>query len=130
MLKTYGYIQSSSESQRTGWHFLSLDDDLSRYYQWFCRLPEKGWDLPINGCHVTFIAGEKEKRIVCISEISRFVHDPVWIEYENKVLTDGRSFWLNCSCPDLDEIRSELGLPSKWRGYHVTLGNIKNRGRK
>jgi hypothetical protein len=76
---------------------------------------------------MTFIAGEKENRIISLDEIGQYMGEEVEFYYEPRVMTEGRSFWIDARCPRLDKIRAELLLPSKWRGYHVTLGNIKNR---
>lgn len=124
-LSAIGTICVSSGDQKPGWYYISIDDDFSRYYAWFCRFAG-GWDLPLNGCHMTFIAGEKEGDIIpasqvpCLGQEVKFFYKPV-------VMTEGRSFWINVECPTADSIRNELGLPCKWRGYHVTLGNLKNR---
>ena len=124
-LSAIGTVAVSSGDQKPGWYYLSVDDDFSRYYAWFCRMTG-GWDLPLNGCHITFIAGEKEgdlidpSRVPLLGQEVEFYYDPI-------IMTEGRSFWINVKCPILDELRESLGLPCKWRGYHVTLGNLKNR---
>jgi hypothetical protein len=125
-LSAIGRISMSSGTQKPGWFYLSIDDDFSRYYAWFCR-NRGSWDLPMNGCHMTFIAGEKEERLIGLDEIARYLDEDVEFFYEPQVMTEGRSFWIDARCPRLDQIRKELALPCKWRGYHVTLGNLKNR---
>lgn len=124
MLSALGIISTSGKGQKPGWYYLSIDDDFSRYYAWFFRLCG-GWDLPLNGCHMTFIAGEKEETGI-IPEMP-YLGEEVQFFFEPQIKTDGRSFWVDSTSPRLDEIRSSMGLPIKWRGYHVTLGNLKNR---
>ena len=122
MLKSYGTIQPSGKGQKPGWFSLRLDDDFSKYYRWFSF---QKWDLPMNGCHITFISGERESRIVDPKELEglymgiQFFFNPI-------VMTNGESFWIDCKSPELDRIRSFLGLGESFRGkYHITLGNLK-----
>lgn len=124
-LSAIGTVCVSSGDQKPGWYYLSIDDDFSRYYAWFCRFVG-GWDLPLNGCHITIIAGEKEEKIISPSDIP-YLGQEVEFFYDPVVMTEGRSFWINVKCPTADFIRNKIGLPCKWRGYHVTLGNLKNR---
>jgi len=78
----------------------------------------------VNGPHVTFIAGEKDDRIVDPSELQDWMDVSIQIDYEHEVWTDGRSYWINCVAPQLDKIRASLGLRPR-SGYHITLGNTK-----
>jgi len=126
MIRSVGKIMGNGVNQKPGWFYLKADDDLSLYYAWFCQMTGS-WDLPMNGCHITFIAGEREDRIISSKELDAFMNDDIEFFYENKVMTDGRSFWIDCKSPQLDKIREDLGLPEKWRGLHITLGNLKNR---
>lgn len=123
-----GRIAVSSGDQKPGWYYLLIDNDFSLYYRHLCAgvfYPK--WNLPLNGCHMTFIAGEKEDRYVDISELGSFLLEDIEFFYQPVVVSNGESFWIDCRCPRLDEIRSSLGLPSKWNGYHVTLGNFKHK---
>lgn len=120
--KSYAYIRGSDRSQKPGWYYLLLDKDISLYYQY---LSKQRWGLPLNRVHITFIAGEKDDRIVLQSELEPWLSTPIQFEYSNILESDGRSFWLDVRSCELDMIRRELDLSLKKFGYHITLGNNK-----
>jgi len=127
MLRACGNIDINRTGQKPGWYGVDVCDDFAAYYNWFQSKRGMPWQLPMNGCHITFLAGEKDNRVVGLDEMQPYDNEVVWFAFEPKVDTDGRSFWIDVQCPRLDEIRKELGLPKKPWGYHVTLGNLKNR---
>ncbi len=127
-LKVYssgGIIRIPDLSQKPGWYYVSVDDQISEYYHWFYSRGLKKWSKSLNGCHMTFIAGERENRIVTQEEILPFLYDQIDFEYENIIYTNGRAFWLNARSPQLNKIREQLNLPPR-NNLHITLGNIKN----
>lgn len=125
MFLSWGRIAAPVTGQKTGWYFLGLDTDFSAYYKWLYSRAFRGWSLPMNGCHITFIAGEKDDRIISHSEIVPYLDQDIKFWYSNQVYTNGRAFWLPVFSFDLDCIRQDLGLTPRI-SYHITLGNTKN----
>ena len=123
MISVYGTISGNGRGQSPGWFSVRLDDDVSLYYRSFSY---RKWNLPMNGCHVTFIAGERESRIITQSELMDSTED-IEIIFDPVVMTNGESFWIDCQAPQLDVIRDDLGIGESFRGkYHITLGNLKS----
>lgn len=124
-----GYIKKTRfqrESLEYPWCFVAIDNQISHYYNWYCRKAFRGWQLPLNGCHVTCIAGPKESNPVSQEKVNPFTRLDITINYSPTVYTNGRAFWLKCISSDLDRMRYLIGLPKKKFGYHITLGNWKN----
>lgn len=126
MFVSYGPIAKPSPSQKEGWYYVKADDNIGAYYNWFAKRGlQQGWNPCMNGCHVTFIAGEKDDRIVSLAEIDKYIGREVSFSYVNQVFSNGQAFWVSALCPELDLIRMELGLKPRML-YHITLGNIKH----
>jgi hypothetical protein len=123
LFHSYGKI-SFVDGQKPGWFFLRADDEISSYYKWFYSKGLKSWNSPMNGCHVTFLAGEKDDRVVSAEEMKSFIGQDIVFFYTNQVWTNSRAFWLPVLSPDLDQIRVEIGLQPKFL-YHMTLGTWK-----
>lgn len=125
MLNSYGQIAKPTQGQKQGWFYIELDKDFANYYKWFYSRSFKTWYPPMNGCHITFIAGEKDDRIVQYNEIIPYLNKDINFQYENEIYTNGRAFWIPCASIEIDNIRKTLGLnPKPW--LHITLGNVKN----
>lgn len=125
--KTTGIIRSSGEDQKQGWFYLVMDDSIASYYRWLYSRGFKKWDSCLNGCHLTFIAGEKESKVISLSEMNKFLGEEVEVYYDSTIFTNTRAFWLEARSDRLDEIRKELGMAEKYRGYHITLGTNKRK---
>lgn len=125
MFQSYGRIMKPSFEQKEGWFVLKADDSIGDYYNWFYRRAFKDWDSCMNGCHITFVAGEKDDRIVNKEELSIFYDKDINFYYDSTIYTNGRAFWLPVISKDLEDIRLFLGLKPKIL-YHITLGNNKN----
>lgn len=128
MYRTIGIIKQSNTTQKQGWYYLSLDDEISDYYKWFYSRAFKNWNRCLNGCHVTFISGEKEKYKFNWDWIACYMLNLLEKEIEvcytdNTIYTNGRAFWINCESVQLNKIRNDLNLNQK--SLHITLGNIK-----
>jgi len=124
MFYSFGQIQIPKADEKPGWYSLCADKEIANYYKWFYSKAFKTWNPPMNGCHVTFIAGEKDDRIITLDEIKPFLGKDIVFHYENEIWTNGRAFWLPVVAPELDFIREQLGLKPRMQ-FHVTLGNIK-----
>jgi len=125
----YGHIASSSEDQKEGWYYVKVDDTIGEYYKWLYSRAFKTWYPCMNGCHITFIAGEKDDRIVRREEMNNYFNLNVSFLYSNVIYTNGRAFWIDAKSDDLDRIRETIGLRKREK-YHITLGNIKNESQK
>lgn len=125
----YGHIVSSSEDQKEGWYYVKVDDTIGEYYKWLYSRSFKVWYPCMNGCHITFISGEKDDRIVRREEMNSYLNLNVSFRYSNVIYTNGRAFWIDSKSDDLDKIREKIGLREREK-YHITLGNIKNGKRR
>lgn len=125
MFSSFGEILNPSADEKAGWYMVKADDTIGSYYKWLYSRAFASWNPCMNGCHITFISGEKDDRIVSLAEIGTYVGRKITFFYTNQVWTNGRAFWLSSLCTELDDIRIELGLRPKIL-YHITLGNTKN----
>lgn len=116
-------------SRRTAWWCVAdVDKEITRYCRWWLQyekhihLQEPAWNA-----HISIIRGEKP------------VYDRLhrWKEFHKKTLTfywdhtdikcdedrhnGGLFYWINVECPELDVIRSQLGLRTGFK-YHITIG--------
>lgn len=123
MLRSSGKI-SVGLNQREGWYHLKCDNNIGAYYKKLYSLGGKTWFDCLNGCHITFIAGDRENRIISIKEMERWIGEEIEFFYDSTIYTNGRAFWLNIECEWLNRIRESYFLPR--REFHLTLGNIKN----
>ena len=130
MFSSYGPIAKPSDDQKDGWYYVKADDSIGDYYKWFAsRGLLQPWQPCMNGCHITFVAGEKDERIVSVAEIQPYVGKDIQFYYTNQIWTNTQAFWLPVLSPQLDEVRVALGLKPRFL-YHVTLGNCKNQSLK
>lgn len=125
--RTRGIIRAAPPGQKSGWFYLECDPEISQYYHWLYSRGGFTWEPPMNGTHVTFISGEKDARIVSTAEMEKWVGMDADVEYYPLISTNGRAFWMQAFSWDLDWIRRDMNLPPMPRGYHITLGNVKNR---
>lgn len=106
-----------------------VDNELAKYYRSMIpksiRITKQKYDS-----HLTIVrkGAEFPKKLE-----NWGIHDGQEIEiwYNPVVETCGTYFWLRAISPEVEQIRSELGLP-KYRfdapdaSYHITIGNTKN----
>lgn len=127
MFESSGTIFVSGNNQKPGWYYLKVDLEIAVYYNWLLyRKTGIKYQLPLNGPHITFIAGEKDDRIVLPQEILPYINNIIPFTYDPTIYTNGRAFWMPAWSPLLDNIRLKMGLKPKSNGLHMTLGNIKN----
>lgn len=122
-----GIISEQPPKQRKGWYSISVEEEISKYYSWFYKQGNlKDWNPSMNGCHITYIAGNREKRIITSNDMKPFIGQKIQYSWRPVVMTNGETFWMDCWSKDLDTIRELLNLevPKKF-GYHITLGNLK-----
>lgn len=124
LYKSYGPIIGNLKGQACGWFCVKVDDEISNYYNSFLKKGKGGYNPCLNGAHITFIAGDREKRIVSESDMKDYLGMLIPFSYDNVVKTNSQAFWLECTAPLLNNIRSEIGL-EKREQFHITLGNLK-----
>jgi hypothetical protein len=110
MFSSSGKIKSASSDQKPGWYYVEVDQQISDYYSWFFNRAFKKWFKPLNGCHITFIAGEKDHRIVSLQEMIPFLDKEVEFQYTGEIWTNGRAFWLPAFSQELNDIRDFFKL--------------------
>lgn len=106
------------------WAIASVDREITRYYRWwikqhyFIDLCEPSWNA-----HVSIVRGER---------VHPKYHE-LWKRLNGKIITldcgiipkqvDAKPhFWyIDAHAPEIDQIRSELGLKSNF-SYHLTVG--------
>jgi hypothetical protein len=126
MYISYGRINKPQLSQKPGWFYLEADPQIGEYYKWLYSRAFKVWYPSMNGCHITFIAGEKDDRIVSFDELMSYYSKDIEFKYSNQVYTNTQAFWVAVESEELNEIRKSLGLRPRLT-MHLTLGNIKNK---
>lgn len=116
-------------SRRTAWWCVAdVDKEITRYCRWWLKqekhihLQPPAWDA-----HISVVRGEKPA-----NGFMRF-----WKQFHNRKLTfhwdhtdircevdknnGGMFYWIDVTCPELDEIRASLGLRTGFK-YHITIG--------
>lgn len=124
----YDPYRGDMKSSTPWWCIVELDTEITRYYRWWLRrekhiiLQQPSWDA-----HITVIRGERE----CAK------HPALWKKYHGKRVNftyehgilhsakdkdqPGHFWWITANCPELDELRKELGLRTGYQ-YHITIG--------
>lgn len=103
------------------WLILQVDDEIARYYASILK-KELGVDLhwkAKSGAHVSVIRGEM------LLKPQLWGHDhgkKIEINYTHQIYTNGEHWWLNVVCDELADIRSQYGLPTNKRFFHLTIG--------
>lgn len=110
------------------WLVLQCDDEISRYYRHLYTVAypylnaERHGKLtrPVWGAHISVIRGEwvpnyklwklKDNKIIEFT-------------YNAGVLDNGEYYWLQVSCPELEDLREQYGLSRQPQfGFHLTIG--------
>lgn len=128
MYSSFGQLQTLSKDQKPGWWYVKCDDGIADYYLSFLKLQYPKIQKPMNGCHLTVIAGEKEDYRPDDLISQRFHGSYIEFQYDNAIYFNGRAFWLEAESRDAERVREVCGLPPQriGRGFHITIGNIKN----
>lgn len=141
IVKGTGFIQydpprPGMQHRTNWWCVINLNKEITRYYRWWLsyqkhiHLQPPSWDA-----HISIVRGEKPR--------PEFIE--VWKKYQGKKVeftyhhglirvdkshrTDARAknavggeyHFIDVECPQLDEIRNELGLITGFN-YHFTVG--------
>lgn len=104
------------------WLFCSVEWGIIDFYGWLARrygmnLVKGSWSGP----HVSIVRGEEP---VDKNLWRRLQKVEVPFQYSNQIRANDGHIWLDVEPTHFNEIRRELGLPSR-RGFHITLGRFK-----
>jgi len=108
----------------SGWAIIQVDQELTRYYVEQFNFANRARDIqimkPAWGGHISIMRGENIKdRQLFMS----FKNKPVKFSYNPEVKGNDNHFWLEVECPDVEDMREQLGLPRKpYFPFHLTIG--------
>ena len=111
-----------------GWCIVDTDKEITRYYRWWLQrerhiiLNQPSWDA-----HVSVVRGELSASRHAMWKKHQGRH--IQFKYQHgdvQVSKDkdqpGSFYWIRVDCPEVDQIREELGLIASWRYHHLTIG--------
>ncbi|AEO93378.1 gp116 [Bacillus phage G] len=107
------------------WVMVECPHDIIEYYRyWVTKNKNFKISYPLFGSHISIIRNEEPP--------DEFKH--LWgkrngmeveFTYTPDFETNGNYWWLKVDCPQLDDIREELGLPRKpFFDYHLSIGKL------
>lgn len=115
--------------RRTQWWCVAeVDTEITRYCRWWLRtarhihLQPPAWDA-----HISIVRGERPsqehqalwKRFH--GKRLNFKYDHFEFRVQEDINNGGEFYWIDVECPQMDQIRAELGLRTGFR-YHLTIG--------
>jgi len=120
---------------RPYWMVLQCDQGVMEYYRWWIHNSFKDvWGRqiyktcrPLAGCHISIVRGEdpsvKGKKLW-----DSLIGKKVPFTYTPDLQTNGKHWWLLIDCPEIIEIRQQLGLrPVPKFPLHLTVAtNAEN----
>jgi hypothetical protein len=115
------------------WAYLSIEDDLVAYYQWFLKRRYHGGlrlHVPKAGAHISTVLGAERDPIdpALKEQFWGLYGPPLVVEFTynpETIVFNGDYFWLDVQCPFLSRVRRELGLsPTPHFNFHLTLGKL------
>jgi hypothetical protein len=120
---------------RPYWMVLGCDQGIMEYYRWWIHNSFKDvWGRqiyktcrPLASCHISMVRGEnpsdKGKKLW-----NSLIGKRLEFSYTPDLQTNGKHWWLLVECPQIYEIRKELGLNPKPRHpLHMTIAtNAEN----
>ena len=121
-MKTY---ESTGKLKYKGnWLTLDCNNGIPRYYAWWInKVLGVKVTTPLHGAHITVVAGKYEDKT---SHENWGKHQGKKIKFtyqESSVLYNDHYWWLRVLCPELVEVRRELGLSdTPHHPYHLTIG--------
>ena len=112
------------------WVLAWLPEELDKYYR---ALLPKAWGVkpPMNKPHVSIVRKfeEPNREAWGLND-----GDPIIVDVESGIQTDGLYFWLDCWSDEVGYLRRRLGLCTfrddddrypRFGCYHITIGNLK-----
>jgi hypothetical protein len=105
------------------WLIILCDDEISRYYRhWVFKHCCIKLARPLWHAHISIIKNEPVKNASLWGRLR--AGQKIKFQYEHRVATNGKHYWLPVKCPDMLDLREEYGLAREsWFGLHLTIGN-------
>jgi hypothetical protein len=120
MFKSFGDV----EYHDSGWIVLACCQDLTRYYKSWLRV--KALCSAPYGSHITIVNGREEDPRAS-DAWKKYNGKTIEFGYEPDIRTDGEYYWLPVVCPQLLDLREELGLKRELRfPLHLTVAKVKD----
>lgn len=156
---------STATKYKKWWLLLKCDDGLTSYYRWWIgkefgyKIPSSSWlekagIEPVTsnewlvtqhgvhttrsawGSHISVVRGEKPN----VERVwKKYENKKIWFEYNPEYMTNnGKHWWIKAISPQLEEIRTEMGLTPqptyrcwddgtiKINPFHITIGHMLN----
>src|SRR4051794_2513233 len=89
-------------------------DSLTRFYRAQFKVQGPAW-----GSHVSVVRGEEPPNP---DAWGKYAGEEVAFEYDPELQSNGVYYWLAVTCPRLEAVRVELGLPPlPENGFHLTV---------
>lgn len=106
------------------WALLLCDQGIVDYANYWLR--QRGvylYKYSLYGSHISVIKGEKPPNAKLWKKYHR---KKVNFKYSNDFRHNHKYWWIFVTCPELGEIRKELGLDPKppYFGFHLTIGRV------
>ena len=110
---------------------VEVDNEIARYYRSFIPKYLKV-NKPMYPAHISTVRRE----IPNLEFWGKYQGKDINFQYENIICNDEVYYWLGAFSKELQEIRTELGLPiTSWiteppdglYNFHITIGNTKNK---
>ena len=108
----------------------NIDGELCEYYAWFIK---KRYNLtlnpPLRRAHFT-VVNDASREISGDWEAVKKMYDglPVEITYDlDKIRTDSKHWWIDCTSNEAIAIRSALGLGKPHWRFHITIGHANEK---
>lgn len=131
MYRSIGTLRYSpklnGEDSGRWWLILDADPDIGKYARYMykvfhhhCRvLQAPSWKE-----HITVVRDEKPNGDR-LHLWEKYAGNKVEFTYYPEIVGDGKYFWMEVDCPELLEMRAELGLPyNPLYPLHLTVGNV------
>jgi len=128
MLKSNGILRYSPKklgeyASPNWWLILVCDDEIGRYYRHLYHLSTYRIDQLQRSHWKSHISVVRNEKPLNENEWEKHAHETIEFQYNPEIETNGKYFWLSVVCPQLEEIRSKLGLGNPMIPLHLTIGH-------
>jgi hypothetical protein len=119
------YDPTAGNAKNPWWVIVECPKDILDYYHhWIKKEENIKLNKPLFGAHISVVRGEEpplEKQ-----NLWRKYHEKeITFSYQHEVENLNEYYWLSVECPELNELREELGLsPEVEFGFHLTIGRV------
>lgn len=116
-IKTSGVLKFNHK-----WAWLECCLDTILYYQWFLKsVYARNLNIPIWGSHITVIRDSDHFDTLTLEHL--YQKEIEFFYCPDDINTNGSYWWVNVDSPEIESIRSGLGLnPIPEYDFHLTIG--------